>query len=110
MEPPSGCHQGKIPASLTNAFEPVLSAEAINDIDQAVEYCNSLSDGLGFEFSDTIDRYFYEDSTMPSASAIRFDDIREKPVDTFPFTIHYTISDNQIIILRVLNTYQKPVD
>jgi hypothetical protein len=91
------------------AFELLLSAEAINDLDQAVEYYNSLSDGLGFEFADTIDRYFMKIKQQPSASAIWYDQVRVKPIDTFPFTIHYTITDSQIIILRVFNTYQKPV-
>ncbi|MCA0398018.1 MAG: hypothetical protein LCH51_11495 [Bacteroidetes bacterium] len=93
-----------------NAFELVLSVDAVNDIDQAVEYYNSLSDGLGFEFADTIDRYFSKIQQLPSASAIRYDNIRVKPIDTFPFTIHYTVTDSQIIVLRVFNTYQKPAD
>ena len=87
----------------------VLSANAIQDIDQAVDYYNGLSDGLGFEFADTIDRYFVKIQRLPSASAIRYDQVRVKPIDTFPFTIHYTITDTQIIILRVFNTFQKPV-
>jgi hypothetical protein len=38
-------------------FSVVLSPDAINDIDIAFEYYNKLSDGLGFEFTDTIDGY-----------------------------------------------------
>lgn len=92
-----------------SAFELVLSGDAVNDIDQAVDYYNGLSDGLGFEFTDTIGRYFSKIQQLPSASAIRYDDVRVKPVDTFPFTIHYTVTESQIIILRVFNTFQKKV-
>jgi hypothetical protein len=81
----------------------------INDIDQAVRYYNSLSDGLGFEFANTIDRYFIKIQLTPKASVIRYDKVRVKPVDTFPFAIHYTITVTQIIILRVFNTHQRPV-
>jgi hypothetical protein len=87
----------------------VLASDAINDIDQAVRYYNSLSDGLGFEFANTIDRYFIKIQLVPTASAIRYDQVRVKPVDTFPFTIHYTFTDLEIISLRVFNTHQKPV-
>lgn len=87
----------------------VLAADAINDIDQAVTYYNSVSEGLGWEFVDSIDRYFAKIIQVPTASAIRYDQIRVKPVDTFPFAIHYTITNLQILILRVFNTYQKPV-
>jgi hypothetical protein len=92
-----------------NALQLVLAVDAINDIDQAVEYYNSISNGLGFEFANTIDRYFIKIQKVPTASAIRYDQVRVKPVDTFPFAIHYTISDTHIIILRVFNTYQKHV-
>jgi len=87
----------------------VLSADAILDIDTAVEYYNSRSYGLGFEFADTLDSYFKKISQLPTASAIRYDKIRVKPLDTFPYTIHFTIAeDNSIVILRVFNTNQKP--
>ena len=88
----------------------VLSADATTDIDQAFEYYNSRSYGLGFEFTDTLDAYFQKISRLPTASAIRYDNVRVKPVDTFPYTIHFTIEeDGSIIILRVFNTYQEPL-
>ena len=91
-----------------NALQLVLTSDAINDIDQAVIYYNSLSDGLGFEFANTIDRYFTKIQQVPTASAIRFDLVRVKAVDTFPFAIHYIITVSEIRILRVFNTHQKP--
>lgn len=39
-------------------YQLVLSPDAIADIDKAVNYYNGLSFGLGFEFTDTLDRYF----------------------------------------------------
>lgn len=87
----------------------VLSTDAILDIHQAFEYYNTRSYGLGFEFTDTLDNYFKKISHLPTASAIRYDNVRVKPMDTFPFTIHFIIEpDNSVIILRVFNTHQKP--
>jgi toxin ParE1/3/4 len=87
----------------------VLSADAILDIDDAFEYYNSRSYGLGFEFTDTLDVYFNKISHLPTASAIRYDNVRVKPIDTFPYTIHFTIEpDGSVIILRVFNTHQAP--
>ena len=92
------------------AYKVVLAAEAITDIDNAVAYYNGLSNGLGFEFADTIDNFFKKIANLPTASAIRYDNIRVKPIDTFPFTIHFTIADeDSVIILRVFNSSQKPV-
>ena len=93
------------------AYSISLSPEAIYDIDNAVEYYNTLSAGLGFEFANTIDIYFKRIAELPTASSIRYDNVRVKPVDIFPFTIHFIIAgDSDIIILRVFNTYQRPVD
>jgi len=87
----------------------VLSADAINDIDEAFEYYNRRSYGLGFEFTDTLDAYFQKISRLPTASSVRYDNVRVKPIDTFPYTIHFTIEeDGSVIILRVFNTYQEP--
>ena len=76
------------------ALRIVLSPDAVNDIDQAVEYYNAVSQGLGFEFADTLDWYFNKIATWPTASAIRYDNIRVKPIDIFPFTIHFTIEND----------------
>jgi len=48
---------------------------------------------------------------LPTASAIRYDNVRVKPVDTFPFTIHYTIrNETTVAILRVFNTHKRPIE
>ena len=38
-------------------FAIVLSPEAVEDIDYGFDYYNKASEGFGFEFIDTIDRY-----------------------------------------------------
>jgi len=92
------------------AHSLVLSADAQDDIDQAFEYYNRCSYGLGFEFADTLDAYFKKISQLPTASAIRYGNIRVKPIDTFPYTIHFTIEpDGSVIILRIFNTNQQPL-
>ena len=92
-------------------YSLVLSPDAINDIDIAVEYYNSISDGLGFEFTDTLDFYFKRILQLPTASSIRYNNVRVKPINTFPYTVHFVISDdNTVIVLRIINTHQKPID
>ena len=56
-----------------NVFQLVLAVDAMNDIDQAVRYYNSVSDGLGFEFANTIDQYLTKIQQVPTASSIRYD-------------------------------------
>ncbi len=91
------------------AYELVVSPDAIADIDKAVDYYNGISAGLGFEFTDTLDRYFKNITNLPTATSIRYDNVRVKPIDTFPLTIHFTVSASDlIIILHIFNTRQQP--
>jgi hypothetical protein len=90
-----------------SSFTLVLSPEAELDIDEAVKYYDSLSQGLGWEFINVIDKYFSQILQVPTASAVQYDQVRVKHVKVFPFTIHYIISDPHIIVLRVFNTFQQ---
>ena len=91
-------------------FKIFVSPEAIKDIDDGFEYYNSKSFGLGFEFTDTVDIYLSKISEVPTASSIRYDSVRVKPIDTFPYTIHFIIDEinSKVIILRIFNTWQEP--
>ena len=48
---------------------------------------------------------------MPTASVIRYKNVRCKPIKRFPYLITYTIDETtkSIAILRVFNTYQEPI-
>lgn len=92
------------------SFTIELSHEAIEDIDAGFNYYNDASYGLGYEFINVIDNYLNRISKLPTASAIRYENIRVKPIEIFPFTIHYTIQENAtVLILRIFNTWQKPL-
>ncbi|MCX6319256.1 MAG: hypothetical protein NTW29_18405 [Bacteroidetes bacterium] len=86
-----------------------LSLSAAEDIEQAFQYYNNQASGLGYAFIDIVDSFFQKISEVPFASAIRYDNVRVKPVTIFPFTIHYTTEDikKQVLILRVFNTWQE---
>ena len=92
------------------ALNILFSPDAISDIDEGFEYYNSKSQGLGFEFTETIDAYLGKISKTPTSSAIRYNNVRVKPIATFPFNIHFTIDEanSSIIIIRIFNTWQEP--
>jgi hypothetical protein len=54
------------------SFLIVLSPEAIEDIDTGFTYFNKLPEGLGFEFTDTIDLFLKKISQWPTAASIRY--------------------------------------
>ena len=60
------------------AYRILLSSDAIADIDEAVEYYDRVSAGSGFKFTETLDRYFKNIAHLPTASAVRYDNVRVK--------------------------------
>lgn len=92
------------------SYSILVTPTATDDISVAVEYYNAVSTDLGYRFADLIDQYFERISIIPMTSAIRYKNVRCKPVKKFPFIITYTIDERNktIQILRVFNTYQDP--
>lgn len=90
-------------------YHLILSPEAENDIDEAFDYYESISPGLGERFTTELDTYLLKIFSFPTASAIRYKDIRIRAVKNFPYVIHYSIDAETIIIGRIFNTHQKPI-
>jgi hypothetical protein len=88
-----------------------ITPAASDDIAVAIEYYNALSSDLGYRFADLVANYFDRIAAVPTASAIRYKNVRCKPLKRFPYLITYTIDEttHSINILRVFNTYQEPL-
>lgn len=80
-------------------FSVELSHDAIEDIDAAFNYYNGASNGLGYDFINVIDKYLNRISQLPTSSAIRYENVKVKPLEFFPFTIHYIIRDNSNVLI-----------
>lgn len=92
-------------------YTVLITPTAIDDIDAAIEYYNALAADLGYRFAGLIDEYVERIAKTPTASAVRYKNVRCKPVARFPFVITYTIDEASrfVNILRVFNTYQEPL-
>ena len=89
----------------------LVTPTATEDIAVAVEYYNAVAVDLGYRFADLVAEYFDRIAELPTASAVRYKNIRCKPMKRFPFLITFTIDDanHSVNILRVFNTYQEPL-
>ncbi len=92
-------------------YKILITPTALLDIDTAVNYYNSKAADLGYKFSETVALYFSKIAEMPTASSVRYKDIRCKPLLRFPYLIMYTINEaeHSVNILRIFNTYQEPI-
>jgi toxin ParE1/3/4 len=93
------------------AYSILISPAALRDLHAAVEYYNEKAENLGYRFADLVDDYFERIASVPTASSVRYKDIRCKPMATFPYLIMYTIDEatQTINILRIFNTWQEPL-
>lgn len=85
-----------------------LSAKALQDIQEAIDYYNSKHKGLGKKFANTIDETFGRIIEMPQAASIAYSDVRYKITDHFPFIITYDFDDHSINVFRIFNTNLNP--
>jgi toxin ParE1/3/4 len=93
------------------SYSILVTPTATNDIAVAIEYYNALSADLGYRFADLVAIYFERIAILPSASAVRYKNVRCKPMKRFPYLITFTIDEDNhsVSILRVFNTYQEPL-
>lgn len=92
-------------------YSILISPNAVRDLQAAVEYYNEKSENLGYRFASLVENYFIRIASVPTASAVRYKNIRCRPMITFPYLIMYTIDEaaETINILRIFNTYQEPL-
>jgi toxin ParE1/3/4 len=89
----------------------LVTPTATEDIAVAIEYYNAVAVDLGYRFADLVAEYFDRIAELPTASAVRYKNVRCKPMKRFPFLITFTIDEaaHSVHILRVFNTYQEPM-
>jgi plasmid stabilization system protein ParE len=89
----------------------LVTPTATEDIAAAVEYYNAVAVDLGHRFADLVAEYVDRIAELPTSSAVRYKNIRCKPMKRFPFLITFTIDEagHSVNILRVFNTYQEPL-
>lgn len=88
-----------------------VTPTATEDIAVAIEYYNLVATDLGYRFADLVAEYFDRIADLPTASAIRYKNVRCKSMKRFPYLIMFTIDEaaHSVNILRVFNTYQEPL-
>lgn len=92
-------------------FTSVITNNAKSDIQEAIYWYNDQQDELGKKFLQFVDKKVSDLCITPGIGSIRYDKVRCTMVRVFPYIIHYTIKQQlkQIIILRVLHAFRKPI-
>jgi ParE toxin of type II toxin-antitoxin system, parDE len=88
----------------------VFTPEAIQEIRLVADWYNQQQKGLGKRFTIRLKKELDSLKPNPFSRSVRYDDVRFAVTDTFPYAAHYTINeeDHIIVIQAVIAFTQDP--
>jgi hypothetical protein len=89
-------------------YKSLILPLAKQDIKEAAKWYNDRQLGLGIRFTEHVRKKVKFIRQNPKAMAIRYDNIRVSVLDVFPYMIHFSVDDQQkiIVISAVLSTHR----
>lgn len=90
-------------------YDIIISSDALQDIQQAINYYDDQQAGLGKKFEMTLNTHFISLKKNPFFQ-VHYDNIRCLPLRKYPYTIHFTLDEKvkTIIIRAVFHTSLDP--
>ncbi|MEG3836737.1 MULTISPECIES: type II toxin-antitoxin system RelE/ParE family toxin [unclassified Microcoleus] len=86
----------------------VLSPAAQEEFDEAVDWYEQQSAGLGVEFLNRVEESLDLISATPEAYPIVFPEMRRIVVRKFPYLIYYRVEPEQIVVLAIFHSKREP--
>jgi len=88
-----------------------VTTNARKDIQNAIDWENGRSPGLGKRFFKDLQSKLNELSITPAIGSVRYENVRCTSTDIFSYMIHYFIDEHAqtITLIRVLSSKQKPI-
>ncbi len=89
-------------------YKLIFTPEAREDVKTAEKYYNGQLLGLGRRFKNDVKLQLLLLKHNPFTRAVRYDNVRFALLDNFPYSIHYTIGETEIVIYAVICDYRNP--
>ena len=84
------------------------TGRAKEDVESAFAWYERQRRGLGFEFLDCVESALQSIIDNPRIYTVRYKRFRACVVRRFPFSVFYTIEQNQIVVHSVVDNRQDP--
>lgn len=81
---------------------------AINDVEIAFEWYEMQRTGLGFDFLDSLENSLTSILEHPRMYESGYANFRRCVISRFPFSIYYTIENEEIVVHSVFDNRQNP--
>lgn len=85
-----------------------LRPEAESELADAVDWYESRGKGLGAEFLRAVEAAFANVLRNPLAYQAIEESVRRAPVRRFPYSVLYTVSDGEIVVLACFHGRRDP--
>lgn len=89
-------------------FKVTILEHAINEIADSCNYYNEKAPQLGYEFEEEVFNLIAIIQDNPQLFPIKFSNIHEAALLSFPFVINYEVIGKQIIVHAVFHTKRNP--
>jgi len=91
-------------------YKSIILPPAKEDIREAAKWYNNKSQGLGKRFTSEVREKVGFIRQNPTASNVRFDNVRTAILEIFPYMLHYTIDETSrmVIVSAVIHTSRNP--
>lgn len=86
----------------------VLRPAAQEEFDEAVDWYEQQSAGLGVEFLNRVEEALDRISATPEAYSIVFQEMRRIVVRKFPNLIYYRVEPEQIVVFAIFHNKREP--
>lgn len=90
-------------------YKIIILSRADLEVDEIIEYYESVSNGLGTRFNSEFENYVETLKTFPFFEE-KYNVVRNLPLKKFPYTIQFTVDEKEKIvsIQAVTSNYQDP--
>lgn len=87
-------------------YKSIILPLAKQDIREAALWYNKRSKGLGKKFTAEVREKIRFIRKNPTASNVRYDDVRTAVLNIFPYMVHYTVNEanKTVVVSAVLHT------
>jgi plasmid stabilization system protein ParE len=93
------------------AYKLIFTPEAREDVTGAAVYYNSQLRGLGKIFKNEVKRQLLLLKQNPLLRTVRYDNVRFAVLNKFPYSIHYTVNNNDTIMIHaVVCNFRDPME
>jgi mRNA-degrading endonuclease RelE of RelBE toxin-antitoxin system len=87
-----------------------IDVDALNDIQETFEWYEIQLKGLGIRYKAQVKKQINSLKKDPYLFNVKYNEIRCRKIEKFPFLIHYLINENTntITVFAILNTSRSP--